>query len=141
MESLPTLHVIKGRGVAGDRYASGDGYWSYKPEFVDEITFIEIEVVESVAAELERPFLAVDSRRNVATAGIRLDILIGRRFQIGDAVFEGLRPCEPCNHLNELTGLAVRALLVGRGGLRARVVETGTIAVGSKIVVAPAIRV
>jgi hypothetical protein len=139
MESLPTLLAIKGHGVACDRYANGNGYWSYNPEFVDDITFIELEVVELVAAELKRPFVAQDSRRNVATSGIRLESLIGRQFHVGAAVFEGLRHCEPCNHLDELTGLAVRGLLVGRGGLRARVLETGTIAVGSKIVVAPAI--
>jgi hypothetical protein len=139
MESLPTLLAIKGHGIEGDRYSNGDGYWSFNPRFVDEITFIELEVVERVAAELKRPFEAQDSRRNVATTGIRLESLIGRRFIVGAAVFEGLRHCEPCSHLDELTGLAVRGLLLGRGGLRARVLETGTITVGSKIVVAPAI--
>ena len=137
MESHPRLLVIKGHGVAYDRYANGDGYWSYNPEFVDEITFIELEAVQRVAAELRRPFEAQISRRNVATTGIRLDSLIGRRFSVGDAEFEGLRHCEPCKHLDELTGLAVRELLVGRGGLRARILKTGTIAIGSKIVVAP----
>jgi hypothetical protein len=139
MESLSTLRAIEGYGVEGDRYADGAGYWSFKREYVDDITFVESEVLERVAAELGRCFGAIDSRRNVATAGIRLDALVGRRFHIDDVLFEGLRPCDPCRYLDGLTGLPVRALLVGCGGLRARIVETGEIAVGSTIVVAPAI--
>lgn len=138
MESRTTVRAIRGHGIEGDRYANGSGHWSFKREYVDDITFIESEVVECIASTLGRPFAAIDSRRNVATVGIRLDTLIGRRFHIDDVVFEGLRPCDPCHYLESLIGLPVRAPLAGCGGLRARIVETGNLAVGSAIIVAQA---
>ncbi len=134
MEEHPTLRVIAGHGVEGDRYANGTGHWSYKGEYVDEVTFIESEVMERVAAQLRKPFTAADSRRNIATVNIRLDTLIGQQFRIGNAVFEGLRRCDPCRYLDNLTGLPVRNLLLECGGLRARVLQTGEVAVGCPIV-------
>ena len=46
-------------------------------------------------------------------------------------------PCEPCHYIETLLGRpGLLRALVGRGGLRARVLEGGRIAVGDAIVVA-----
>ena len=66
-------------------------------------------------------------RRNVVTRGVQLNELVGVRFQVGQAIFEGMRLCEPCAHLARLLSSEVLPGLVRRGGLRARVIDGGTI--------------
>jgi MOSC domain-containing protein YiiM len=127
------LRALAGIGIEGDRYANDRGYWSFDPKFVDEITFVEAEAIECVREALGLPFEARQSRRNVVTRGIALDSLIGKRFAIGDAIFAGLRPCDPCAYLDGLLGMPVRAQLAGRGGLRASIVRSGTIRIGASI--------
>jgi MOSC domain-containing protein YiiM len=62
-----------------------------------------------------------------------LNHLVGRQFRVGDAVFEGTGLCEPCAHMESLAVEGAREALVHRGGLEARIVETGAIAVGDDV--------
>ncbi|HET9321355.1 MAG TPA: MOSC domain-containing protein [Bryobacteraceae bacterium] len=114
-------------GVAGDRYALKLGYWS-DPRWPDqEVTLVESEVAEALAID---PALL---RRNIATIGVRLDDLIGVTFEIGVATLTGVRRCDPCLHLEELTRPGLMRKLGTRGGLRARVLVGGRIALGDSI--------
>jgi MOSC domain-containing protein YiiM len=133
MEPRERLDVVSGHGIVGDRYANGRGHWSYEPRYVSEITFIEREALERVGAALGFAFEPAESRRNVVTSGVHLQELIGQRFGVGDAVFWGERPCDPCRYLERLVHKPVKALLGVDGGLRARIVVGGTIAVGDRI--------
>jgi MOSC domain-containing protein YiiM len=63
--------------------------------------------------------------------------LVGRRFQVGDAVCYGVKECHPCIHLESVTQEGVREGLSGRGGLRADVVAGGQIRVGDRITILP----
>jgi hypothetical protein len=127
--SRETEEIEAGRGIVGDRYATGSGYWS-DPKWPDqELTLVEAEVVDALAIE------AGALRRNVVTRGVRLDDLIGRRFRIGDAVIEGVRPCDPCRHIESLTRPGIARELVGRGGLRARILTSGRLRVGDAVLV------
>ena len=56
-----------------------------------------------------------------------------RTFRVGSVVIEGLELCEPCGHLEKLTLPGVRKALIHRGGLRARIVEGGTLKVGDRV--------
>ena len=67
---------------------------------------------------------------------MRLNDLVGRRFQVGDVTLEGTRLCEPCAYLEALISKAVLEPLVHRAGLRARIIEGGEIGVGDAITVA-----
>lgn len=126
------VDALPGAGIAGDRYARGLGHWS-DPKWPDqELTMVEAEVAEE---------LAIDPgalRRNVVTRDVRLDALIGVRFQIGGVLLEGVRPCDPCQYLETLTRLGVPRALVGRGGLRVRVITSGRIHLGDTIDPVPA---
>ena len=75
----------------------------------------------------------MESRRNITTRGVALNHLVGRTFRVGGAVFKGLRLCEPCGHLEQLTGRQVRPGLVHRGGLRSEIIETGLVSVGDQL--------
>jgi MOSC domain-containing protein YiiM len=69
------------------------------------------------------------------TRGVALNHLMGREFVIGDVRIRGIRLCEPCDHLQRLTGKSVIKGLLHRGGLRAQILTPGTIRVGDPITV------
>lgn len=132
--------AVVGRGLLGDRYHDGVGYYSDRPSEGGgrEVTLIEAEELDRLLAERGIELTPVESRRNVVTRGIRLLDLIGARFRIGEVVCEGVKICEPCDYLEGLTGKAVNAPLVHRAGLRANVLVGGTIHVGDAVEAVPA---
>ena len=135
MVSLPEATAVVGRGLLGDRYHDGVGYYSERPSEGGgrEVTLIEAEELERLRAERGIELTPIESRRNVLTRGIRLLDLIGRRFRIGEVVCEGVKICEPCAYLEELTGKPVNEPLVHRAGLRANVLIGGTLRVGDAV--------
>ena len=90
-------------------------------------------MIEDLAATDGIELAPGETRRNVTTRGIRLNDLVGRRFRVGDAVCEGTRLCEPCQHLTDHVGKPILGPLVHRAGLRARIVDGGEIAVGAEV--------
>jgi hypothetical protein len=116
MVEVPTVMAVAGRGVEGDRYFLKTGFYSDKPG-------PDRELRDEHGIELEPG----DARRNVITEGVPLNHLVRRGFAIGDAVARGIRLCEPCTHLVEVTGRRVLGPLVHRGGLRAQIVKSGRI--------------
>src|SRR5262249_45475485 len=85
--------------------------------------------LELVGVELEPG----ETRRTVTTRGIELDSLLGRMFWLGDLLCRGTGRCEPCKHLEELTGKSLLRQLAHRGGLRAQALGTATIRRGDQV--------
>jgi mutator protein MutT len=132
---VETARALRGVGLAGDRYAAGRGFWR-DDRVSRDLTLVAAEV----AAELVAGGLIVDAgelRRNVVTRGVDLNSLRGETFWIGDVACLGTELCEPCRHLDEITGKPLLRRLVHRGGLRARLVGSGTISVGAPITQSP----
>ena len=127
------VNAVAGQGLEGDRYFFKTGTYSKKHEPSREATFIEAEALEALGRDYKLELSAVDSRRNIATRGVALNHLVGRTFRVGGALFKGLRLCEPCGHLEQMTGRQVKAGLVHRGGLRTQILETGIIRVGDSV--------
>ncbi len=130
-----SAQALPGKGLAGDRYALGVGFYSNNPitSGARELTLIDRGAIAHVTEATGLPFSSVESRRNLITDGVDLDALIGQTFTIGNVVCEGVRACPPCVHLDELTGKKVMKALVRTGGLRARIVQGGIIQVGDAI--------
>lgn len=135
MRALEHVEAIAGVGLEGDRYANGIGHFSPKPrpDGGRQITLIEEEAVEAAAEATGLDFTPRESRRNLATRGVALNELIGQRFRIGDTVIDGLDYCHPCTYLEGVTDKPVMRPLINRGGLRAKIVEGGTLATGDEI--------
>jgi len=76
---------------------------------------------------------AAETRRNIATGDVPLNHLVDREFWIGAVRMRGVRLCEPCKYLEELTQPRVMAALVHRGGLRAQILDEGIIRTGDVI--------
>ncbi|HXH20951.1 MAG TPA: MOSC domain-containing protein [Dehalococcoidia bacterium] len=129
VEPRERVELIAGRGVAGDRYAAGRGHWS-DPRWPDqELTLFESEVAEELGLGPEQ------FRRNIVTRGVSLESLLGRRFRVGTALIEGVRPCDPCSYIEQFSRPGVIREVMGiRGGLRARILEGGTVRLGDLVV-------
>jgi MOSC domain-containing protein YiiM len=132
MISVPEVRAIAGAGLEGDRYCRERGTFSKKMPS-NQITLIEAEALEAAERDYGIELTAEESRRNVLTCGVTLNHLVGREFQIGEVRLRGLKLCEPCTHLQQLTAKAVLKALRHRGGLRAEILGGGVIKVGEKI--------
>ena len=133
MEAVEEVEALAGQGIEGDRYCKRTGYWTDVDEC--EVTLIESEALEEIVAAKGISVEQGEHRRNLVTRGIRLDDLLGKRFQIGTAVLEYDRPRPPCGYIETLTEPGMTRSLLGRGGICARVVESGTIRANDPIVV------
>jgi MOSC domain-containing protein YiiM len=121
------------RGLEGDRYFFGRGSFSRWPGEGRDLTLFETEAIDAILREHGIDLSEGRSRRNVETVGIDLNDLNGRRFRIGEAVLRGARLCAPCRHLERLVGPGTYDAMLGRGGLRANILEGGVIRVGDVI--------
>ena len=132
MQAVDQVVAIPGVGLEGDRYASKTGTF-YKPQPEFELTLIEAEAIEAILREYKIAMTVGEARRNVVTRGVPLNHLVGREFNIGPVKIRGIRLCEPCSHLEAITGLPLIKGLRHRGGLRAQVLTQGVIQVGSSL--------
>ncbi|MGY2082661.1 MOSC domain-containing protein [Blastococcus sp. SYSU DS0539] len=134
MRLLEVASARAGRGLDGDRYAAGGGTFSSRgdrrPGY--DLTLMAAEVLD----ELTAAGYAVDfaaTRRNVLTRGIDVNALVGSTFRIGDVLCAGRRLCEPCVHLDRLSGPGLLRPLIHKGGLRVDVLTDGEIRLGAPI--------
>ena len=132
MQSVDRASALRGTGLVGDRYAIGAGFWR-DSKVSRDLTLIESEAIE----ELERVDGVVlrpgEARRNLTTRGVELNALVSRTFWVGNALCRGTHLCEPCRHLEELTGKRLLRSLVHRGGLRAQLLNSALIRVGDPL--------
>ena len=129
MSSLQSVEARAGAGLAGDRYAEAKNRRS--PDY--EVTLIESENIEAFVKATGHALTPEMPRRNIVTSGVRLNDLLGRRFSVGPAVFEGLELCEPCSLFAKRTYSEVLAFFRGKGGLRARIISAGVLSVGDAV--------
>jgi MOSC domain-containing protein YiiM len=135
MQSLESVRAASGKGLEGDRYFDAQGSF-FKDEHArpdKEITLIEDEALEALARDYNIELAPEESRRNIVTSGISLNHMVGRDFRVGEARLRGIRLCEPCSHLERLTGRKLKGL-THRGGLRAQIVKSGEIKLGDLVV-------
>ena len=134
MQLLDVAVALAGKGFEGDRYAAGAGTFSPRPDRRPgyELTLMAAEVLEEIAAAGRTVDFAA-TRRNVLTRGIDVNALVGRTFRIGDVLCEGRRLCEPCVHLDRLSGPGLLRPLIHKGGLRVDVLTDGEIRPGDTI--------
>ena len=126
--SIETVEVVSGKGLVGDRHFKEDA-----SDYNRQITLIEKESIDALVIEYGVILDPGESRRNLVTTGIPLNMLVGKRFQIGELLFEGTGLCEPCAHLASITEPAVLSGLAHRGGLCARTLSSGMIHRGDLI--------
>jgi MOSC domain-containing protein YiiM len=132
MEVVAEVRAVPGAGLEGDRYFLKQGTF-FKPEPDFELTLIEAEALEAMQQEYQIELAPSESRRNLVTRGVALNHLVGKDFQIGGVRIRGIRLCEPCSHLQALSGRQVIKGLRHRGGLRAQILSEGLLKAGDMV--------
>jgi len=134
VHAVESVRAMAGVGLEGDRYAIPPEDRESDDDILD-VTLVEAEQIEWLAAETGIRLEPGATRRNLTTRGIRLNDLVGRTFRVGSVRIEGVKLCEPCNHLQEMVGQPILRPMVHRAGLRARLLDDGVLRVGDPIVV------
>ena len=133
MVESPSVRVIPGKGIDGDRFFDATGTRSAKQGAFREITLIEIEAIVAAQRDYGVELAPGETRRNVITRGVPLNHLVGREFHVGAIRLRGLQLCDPCTHLEKLTRKGVKDALENRGGLCAQILDEGEIKPGDAI--------
>ena len=129
--------VERARAVAA-KGLEGDHRMEKTPGSARQVTLISEEFMQQIAhftglGTLDPALL----RRNLVVNGINLNVLRHQRFQIGEAVFEATALCHPCSRMEAALGKGGVAAMIGHGGLCARILSTGYIAVGDRLEIRP----
>jgi MOSC domain-containing protein YiiM len=126
MQVVERVAALTGKGLQGDRYGSGSGKRG--------VTLIQAEHLPAIAALSGRAELSPATlRRNLVVSGIPLVALKGRRFRIGNVVLEGTDACDPCSRMEDALGPGGYNAMRGHGGLCARILQGGEIALGDAV--------
>lgn len=133
MLELDAARLVAGVGIEGDRYATARGTYSHKPHADRQVTLIEMETLDALVRDHSIDLPPHETRRNLTTAGVPLNHLVGREFRVGDVVLVGGRLNVPCQYLEDLLGKPVFKPLIHRSGLNCRIVTGGTIRPGDAI--------
>src|SRR5215204_7238086 len=85
MQSRTSVQAFAGRGLEGDRYASGQGSYSNLPRpGARHVSLIAREAMEASNEELVRrgltPFEPWETRRNIMVEGVDVYALLGHEF-------------------------------------------------------------
>lgn len=126
---LQSAELKENQGIVGDRYYNGTGTFSemLAGKSFKDLTLIEIEEIHQFNQRTGLNIAAKNFRRNIITQDIRLNDLVGKHFLIGDIKLHGIKLCEPCAHLAEVLSPEVLPDMMGKCGLRAQILSTGSI--------------
>ena len=125
IQPCESITCTAGMGIEGDRY------YGHKEDYKGQITFFSEDVAAALEAHLNISDLDRSAmRRNVLVAGVDLNSLIGKRFQLGELVLTGSEECAPCFWMNEAVGEGAHEWLRGKGGLRCRIEKSGVLGTG-----------
>ena len=134
-ESLLSLRSTRAVATLG---LEGDHRMGKTPGSGRQVSIISEEFIAQAAHFLGRDEIDPGLlRRNLVVKGVNLNALRRQRFQIGTAVFEATQLCHPCARMEENLGKGGVAAMIGHGGLCAKIIESGDIALGDAITVLP----
>ena len=128
MSNVDSIEAIAGKGLIGDRhFKENNGKHS-------QITLIEIENINHFNKISGTFILPKEFRRNIITAGIKLNDLIGNEFLIGKVKVKAHDLCRPCKSLQDsLTQKNLIKEMMRKAGLRCEILTDGKIFVGNEI--------
>ncbi len=125
--SNDSVEISKEYGIKGDHYSQRDGKRM--------VTLIQAEHLNTVASILQVKIIDPKLlRRNIVVSGINLLALHDRTFQIGDQlILKGTGYCQPCSRMEQNLGDGGYNAMRGHGGITAKVIRSGKIAISNKV--------
>jgi len=133
MLEVEGVKALRGLGLEGDRYATQVGSFNKGRPGKRQVTLIRAEFIKMSS------FKSEETRRNIVISGTPLMELIGKEFRIGEAVFRGVKYCDPCKRPSKLAGTAANFAeeFSDRGGLVAEIIVEGLICKGDHLIPPP----
>jgi MOSC domain-containing protein YiiM len=126
VKALQAVLALKDIGLAGDHFQNPGGK--------RQVTLIQAEHLQVVGLLLDSKNVSLETtRRNLEVSGVNLLSLKGKRFKIGEAIFEYSGECHPCSRMETTLGTGGYNALRGHGGITARVVHEGIIRIGDSV--------
>ncbi len=121
-----SVDCVAGSGLVGDRF------FNFKENYKGQVTLISKDNLDRLQEFLKLEFDPQVLRRNLLVSGIDPLSLIGKQFQVGEMLFEGKVDCTPCFWMDLVIGEGAYQWLQehNAGGLRAAVINSGTIQCG-----------
>ena len=127
--------MIEGKGIEGDRYATGKGLysgikkWDANLTIISEEPFLELKKEKGIFVDPK------DLRRNIIVKGVDLSKLIGQKFKIGpEAICIGRDYWPPCAYIVEKTGRKeIFKFLARHCGIGVTIIKSGKIKRGDII--------
>lgn len=141
--SVTSAEVLLERGLAGDRTAVRP----LRPGASGkrQVTLIQAEHLPLIAAWIGRARIdPTELRRNLVVS--KLNLLAARALfadlplalRIGeDVTLEITGPCDPCSKMEAQLGPGAYNAMRGHGGVTARVLTAGRVAVGDRVLIEP----
>ena len=118
----------KGKGIVNDRY-----YGNFK-EKKEQVTLISLEEINNFNNQVKQNIDAKNFRRNIIVSGINLNKFINKKIKINEVILKIHEICQPCKYLqNRLKIPGLIKMLVNRSGVRAEILNSGSLSVGDAI--------
>lgn len=128
MTIVARANALATLGLEGDRRCASS------PGSGRQVTLINQEHIDVIARLMGLASIAPEQlRRNLVVTGINLQALRHQRFRIGEAEFEANAHCHPCLRMEQNLGKGAVAAMLGHGGICAKIITSGAIAVGDRV--------
>ena len=128
VQDVNSIELVANKGIVGDRYFN---------DFSDplsQLTLIESENIDYYNTKYNSKIDYLDFRRNIITKGIKLNDLVNQKILIGKVEIEVIDLCRPCRFLQDkLEKDNIIKEFLRRGGLRCRILRSGSVKVGDFI--------
>jgi len=122
IREVQQARCVAGRGIVGDRY------FNREKDHKCQITFFDYSVYQNLCEKFQTHDKSTAVfRRNVIIKGVDLNILIGREFEVQGVRFFGEEESKPCYWMDQAFCPGTENELKGRGGLRAKILTSGTL--------------
>ena len=133
----PLQSVDRARAIS-DYGLEGDHRMTKTPGSGRQVTLISKEFIGQIAWHLGLSDVEpARLRRNIVVSGMNLNALRRQRFRVGEALFEATQLCHPCSRMEQELGPGGVVAMLGYGGLCARIIESGAIALGDRVIPEP----
>lgn len=126
-----SVECHQNKGIVGDRF------YNFKADYKGQVSLMEAKALSDLAEKLKINELDESVfRRNFIVTDVELLPLIGKTFRIGEVQFEGMVDCAPCPWMDMAAGEGAFAWLKEnqKGGLRAKVLSSGVVRLGDKLI-------
>jgi MOSC domain-containing protein YiiM len=129
LQSVMRAHAVAHYGLEGDHRMTKT------PGSGRQVTLISKEFMSQIAGHLSLPDIdPARLRRNIVISGINLNALRRQRFWVGEALLEATQLCHPCARMEQELGPGGVVAMLGYGGLCARIIVSGSVACGDRVI-------